>query len=205
MSRPPRIDIPGLAYHVFNRGAKQLPIFHEDEDRLEFIDWLVETRRRYAIEIEQYSLMTNHFHMLLRLHEGSMSRALKFFASRYAKWFNRKNNLSGHLFQGRFGSIPVQEDRYYTTVCRYIHLNAPKAGLVEFPEDYIWSNYANLIHGEKDPIATGGHILSYFGREEQTQRNNYKRFVEEGLTRPDPVTLPILQRMRAWGELPKKP
>jgi hypothetical protein len=57
MGRPPRIDIPGLVYHVFNRGVKQLPIFLDTEDRLEFIDWLIETRRRYAIDIEQYSLI----------------------------------------------------------------------------------------------------------------------------------------------------
>src|SRR5258706_492677 len=118
MGRPPRIDIPGLVYHVFNRGVKLLPIFHDEDDRFEFIDWLQETRRRYAIEIEHYALMTNHFHLLLRLHEGSLSRALKFALSRYAREFNQKNRLKGHAFQGRFGSIPVQEDRYYMTVSR---------------------------------------------------------------------------------------
>jgi putative transposase len=205
MGRPPRIDIPGLVYHVFNRGVKQLPIFHDVEDRLEFIDWFIETRRRYAIEIEQYSLMTNHFHLLLRLHEGSLARAIQYSLSRYAREFNRKNALLGHVFQGRYGSIPVQEDRYYTTVSRYIHLNAPKAGLVQNPEDYRWSNYANLIAGKPDPLASGGIILSYFGRDEQRQREGYRRFVQDGLLLPEPVSLKTLQRMRAWGEIPKRP
>src|SRR5216683_2274804 len=104
MGRPPRIDISGLVYHIFNRGVKKLPIFYDDEDRFEFIDWLQETRKRYAIEIEQYSLMTNHFHLLMRLHEGSLSRALKYALSRYAQGFNKKNEHTGHAFQGRFGS-----------------------------------------------------------------------------------------------------
>ncbi len=203
--RPPRIDIPGLVYHVFNRGVKKLPIFHDDEDRVEFIDWWRETKRRYAIEIEQYSLMTNHFHFLLRLHEGSISRALKYGLSRYARWFNRKNTLRGHVFQGRFGSIPVQEDRYYTTVSRYIHLNAERAGLVKLPEEYRWSNYGNLITGNSDPLATGGIILSYFGSGEERQREGYKRFVDEGIPLPDPVNIKVLQRMRSWGQLPKRP
>src|SRR5579872_4141954 len=197
--RPPRIDIPGLVYHVFNRGVKKLPIFHDDDDRFEFIDWWQETKRRYRIEIEQYSLMTNHFHMLLRLHEGSMSLAIKYALSRYAQRFNRKNHLTGHVFQGRFGSIPVQEDRYYTTVSRYIHLNAERAGLVLRPEDYRWSNYGNLISGQPDALATGGIVLSYFGSGDERQRAGYRRFVEEGLLLPNPVDLKTLQRMRAWG------
>ncbi len=204
MGRPPRIDIPGLVYHVFSRGVKQLPIFHDIEDRLEFIDWFLETRRRYSIEIEQYSLMTNHFHLLLRLHEGSLAQAMKYALSRYARGFNRKNELRGHAFQGRYGSIPVQEDRYYTTVSRYIHLNAPKAGIVQRPEEYRWSNYGSLITGQRDVLASGGIILSYFGREKHRQCEGYKQFVEDGLYLPEPVSLNLLQRMRTWGDIPKK-
>jgi REP element-mobilizing transposase RayT len=204
MGRPPRIDIPGLVYHVFNRGVKKLPIFHDDEDRLEFMDCLSELHKRYAMEIEQYSLMTNHFHFLLRLQEGSLSRAMKFLLSRYAYWFNRKNNHKGHAFQGRFGSIPVQEDRYYTTVSRYIHLNPVRAGIVQYPQEYRWSNYANLIAGRRDALASGGIVLSYFGRDPIQQRRGYQQFVEEGISQADPVEESVLGRMRAWGVLPRK-
>src|SRR5207302_10641540 len=183
---------------------KKLPIFQDDEDRFEFIGWLQETRKRYAIEIEQYSLMTNHFHLLLRLHEGSLSRAMKFALSRYARGFNLKNSQRGHAFQGRFGSIPVQEDRYYTIVSRYIHLNPVRAGIVKRPEDYRWSNYANLINGQPDKLASGGIVLAYFGRDEIQQRRGYQQFVEEGIGQPDPIQETALQRMRAWGALPRR-
>src|SRR5581483_11268074 len=82
MPRPTRIDVPGLIYHVINRGVKQLAIFHDDEDRLEFIDWLAQTQRRYPVEIQQYSLMTNHYHLLLKPLESSLSKLMQFFSSR---------------------------------------------------------------------------------------------------------------------------
>src|SRR5438132_10720895 len=109
MPRAPRIDVPGVVYHVINRGVKQLPLFHQDEDLHEFLDWLIETRRRYSVEIHHYSLMTNHYHLLLRPLESSLSRLMQYFSSRFAAWFNRKYSHSGHLFQGRFHSIPVEE------------------------------------------------------------------------------------------------
>jgi putative transposase len=205
MPRSPRIDIPGLVYHVTNRGIRRLPLFHDDQDRFEFLDWMQEARRRYAIEVEQYSLMTNHFHLLLRLHEGSLARAMKYSMSRYARFFNRKNGHTGHLFQDRYHSLPVQEDRYYTAVSRYIHLNAPKAGIVSKPEDYRWSNYADLIDGRSNPVATGGTILDYFGRDPQTQRARYRQFVEEDLRKDELVSHETLLRMRAWGSIPRPP
>jgi len=205
MPRPPRIDYPGLVYHVFNRGAKQLPIFHDEEDRLVFLGWMDEMKRRSAIEIEHYSLMTNHYHLLLRLHDGSLSKAFQHTMGCYARWFNWKYRLSGHLFQGRFRSIPVEVDRYYLTVVRYIQLNAVKAGIVLKPEDYRWSNYARLIRGEKDELATGGMILDFWNAPEENQRLGYRRFAEDGISLPDPVSEKVLRRMRAWGAIPQKP
>ena len=66
-------------------------------------------------------------------------------------------------------------------------------------------NYGNLITGNSDPLATGGIILSYFGSGEERQREGYKRFVDEGIPLPDPVNIKVLQRMRSWGQLPKRP
>lgn len=206
MPRAPRIDVPGQIYHVINRGVKQLAIFHDDEDRLEFIDWLKETRRRYPLEIHRYSLMTNHYHLLVRPFE-SLSRTMQFFSSRFAAWFNRKYRHSGHLFQGRFHSILVDKDSYYTTVCRYIDLNAVRAGIVSRPEDYRWCNYRSTIEGTSDPIADGGFVLDFFGSDPAMQRVRYRRFVEESMTKPEPITHEILLRMRSWGKLvlPKFP
>ena len=203
MPRAPRINIPNLIYHVVNRGVQQGPLFHDDADRLEFIDWLRETRRRYPIDVHQYSLMTNHYHLLLQPLETTLSTTMQFFASRFAFFFNKKYRHTGHLFQGRFHSLPVQVDSYYTTVCRYIALNAVRAGIVKRPEDYPWCNYGRLIQGTPDPLASGGIILDFFGGNPALQRARFQKFVEEAIPRQEPITHKILLRMRSWGAPPK--
>jgi putative transposase len=200
MPQAPRINVPGLVYHVINRGVKQLPIFHDDEDRLEFLDWLKETGCKYPLEIHHYSLMTNHYHLLLRPLE-SLSRMMQFFSSRFAVWINKKYRHSGHLFQSRFHSIPVEEDNYYKIVSAYIHLNAPRAGIVTRPEDYRWSNYRNVVEGRIDPVATGGVLLDYFGSDPDMQRLRYRKFVDERILKPEPINHQILLRMRSWGKI----
>ncbi len=200
MPRAPRINVPDLVYHVINRGVKQLAIFHDDEDRLEFIDWLKDTGRKYPVEFHQYSLMTNHYHLLIRPLED-LSKLMQFFSSRFATWFNKKYRHTGHLFQGRFHSIPVEQDSYYTTVSRYIHLNAVRAGIVQRPEDYRWCNYRNLVEGKVDPLADGSLILDYFGVDPLIRIEKYRQFVEEAINKPEPVTHQTLLRMRSWGKL----
>lgn len=204
MPRGLRINEPDLVYHVLNRGVKQLPIFHDDEDRSEFLDWLRDTKRKYPVEVHQFALMTNHYHFLLRPLEACLSSLMQCFTSRFAVWFNRKYRHSGHAFEGRFHSIPVQEDRYYTTVSRYIHLNPVRAGIVSRPEDYRWSNYADLLAGENNPHATGGLVLDYFGTDPIYQRLRYREFVESVLDKPEPLTHRMLLKMRSWGQLPIK-
>ena len=127
---------------------------------------------------------------------------MQYFGSRFASWINRKYKHSGHFFQGRFHSIPVEEDRYYVTVSQYIHLNAVRAGIVQRPEDYRWCNYGNLIEGIKDPIANGGLVLDYFGSDPTIQRARYRAFVEEAIEKHEPITHRVLLRMRSWGRLP---
>jgi hypothetical protein len=87
-------------------------------------------------------------------------------------------------------------------VSRYIHLNAPKAGIVERPEDYRWSNYADLVEGRKNLIATGGTILEYFGNEAEIQRLRYRQFVEDDLQKAEWVSHQTLLKMRTWGMIP---
>jgi REP element-mobilizing transposase RayT len=201
--RAPRIAIPNLIYHVVNRGIQKGPLFHDDADRHEFIDWLQETRRHHPFDIHHYSLMTNHYHLLIQPLEASLSKIMQYFASRFAFFFNKKYRHTGHLFQARFHSLPVQVDRYYKVVCRYIALNAVRAGIVEKPEDYPWCNYGRLIEGVHDPLASGGMILDYFGSEPQIQRERYQRFVEEVINQHEPISYKTLLRMRSWGALPK--
>lgn len=128
---------------------------------------------------------------------------MQWFKRRFSSWLNLKYNRVGHSFQGRFHSIPVEKDTYFTTVARYIHLNPVRAGIVQRPEEFPWSNYARLIHGERDPLVEPGFLLDYFGKDKSTQVEGYKRFVEDGILKPELITLSHLYRMRSWGTLPR--
>jgi REP element-mobilizing transposase RayT len=193
-----------LVYHVTNRGVRRLPIFLDDSDRQQFLRLLRRTQDRFPFRLHAYCLMTTHYHLLLQTIDVSLSTTMHYFKTLFAGWFNRQYGHAGHVFQGRFHSLPVEEDAYFTTVSRYIHLNPVRAGMAQRPEDYPWSNYGRLIRGEADPLVDPRFLLGYFlGEDRGRQREKYRRFVEAGLEKPETVTEHALQRMRSWGRLPE--
>jgi putative transposase len=201
MPRPLRIAEPGIIYHLTNRGVKRLPIFHADEDRLDFLRLLNITNERYPFVLHAYCLMNNHYHLLLQPLRHSLSLIMQYFNSRYARRFNRRQGQSGHVFQARFHSLPVQTDAYLTVVSRYIHLNPYRAGMVTRPQDFVWSNYAAMIGGKADRWADPSFVLGYFGKDVAQQRAGYQRFVEDGMTRPEPIDHQVLLKMASWGTI----
>lgn len=94
----------------------------------------------------------------------------------YAKYFNNKYNYIGHLFQERYGSEIVMNDRYMLETSRYIHLNPVRANMVEKPEKYLWSSYSMYIGEKKEKLITTKEVLSYFKK--GNERELYKQFVE---------------------------
>jgi hypothetical protein len=146
--------------------------------------------------------MTNHFHLLIQPINSSLSKMMQWFKRTYSAWLNLKYSRVGHSFQGRFHSIPVETDAYFTTVSRYIHLNPVRAGIVQRPEEYPWSNYQRLLRYERDPLVDTQFLLDYFGQGGSDPVVGYKRFVDDQIDKPEPITLPVLYRMRSWGAPP---
>ena len=202
MPRPPRIDVPSLTYHLTNRGVKKLPVFFDDEDRQRFLRLLLIVREQLPFVIQDYSLMTNHFHLLIKPLGTSLSEIMQYFTSRYAYWFNRKYGHVGHAFQSRFHSIPVQTDAYLAEVCAYIDLNAPRAGMVLRPEDYAWCGYRSIITGTVSPIVEASELLGLFSDNEDRARILYQQFVNERLGKPESLTQEKLLKKRSWGTMP---
>src|SRR5436190_4972379 len=85
--------------------------------------------------------MTNHFHLIVQTPEANLSRGMHWLNTKYVVWFNRRYQRSGHLFGGRFKAFLIDKEAYFTTVLRYVALNAVRAKMVERPEDYRWSSY----------------------------------------------------------------
>jgi REP element-mobilizing transposase RayT len=151
MSRAWRIEYPGALYHVLSRGNERRGIFVDDDDRRMFLDTLGEMAERFESDIAAYVLMGNHYHLLLRTRRANLSKSMQWFGVTYTNRFNSLNSHSGHLFQGRFKSMIVQNDAYLLRLSYYIHRNPVRAGMVDRLSDYRWSSYANYAYGKKAP------------------------------------------------------
>ena len=112
------------------RGINQQQIFEDEEDNLRFLETLFKYKQQCGYEIYAYCLMGNHVHILLKEGKEDLTLVLKRIAGSYVYWYNWKYHRSGHLFQDRFKSEPVENDIYFLTVIRYIHQNPVKAGVI---------------------------------------------------------------------------
>ena len=149
MARPVRMNYPDTFYHVLSRGNERKDIFRLQEDYKRFKETIGRMVKRFDIEIHGYVLMSNHYHLLIRTRQGNLSRAIQWLGLTYSMWFNRRYDRSGHLFQGRFKSFIIENDRYFAAMCLYIHRNPIRAGIVENPSDYPWSSYPAYMYHEK--------------------------------------------------------
>jgi len=110
-----------------------------------FLDIVATCKDISGFVLHGYCLLSNHFHLLIEQRMEPLAQIMKRIETRYAMWFNRKYGRSGHLFQDRFASEPVQEDAYFLTALRYIHQNPVKARIVSMPKDYRWSSMADYL------------------------------------------------------------
>jgi REP element-mobilizing transposase RayT len=129
MARPLRIERPGGRYHVTARGNERKAVYRDDTDRFHFLELLSEATERFGIRIHAYVLMDNHFHQLLETPEANLSRAMQWLNVSYSVWFNRRHKRVGHLFQGRFKSLVI-EDEYTEQPVRQGVLERPWDRLV---------------------------------------------------------------------------
>jgi len=151
MARQWRIEYPGALYHVLSRGNNGQNIFISDHDRRVFLDLMEDLTERFSIEIYAYVLMGNHYHILLKTKESNLSKSMQWFGTIYTRRFNIKNGRIGHLFQGRFKSIIVENDACLFRLSCYIHRNPLRAGFVKRLSDYRWSSYRFYAYGNKTP------------------------------------------------------
>jgi putative transposase len=123
---------------------------------------LEKTREKYPFYLHTYCLMTNHVHLQLETIDVKPGKIMNYLHSLYASYFNTKYELTGHLFQGRYGAELIDSFDYELDVSKYIHLNPFEAEMVEKPEDYPWSSCRAYVFQEKNPHIRTDRILSFF-------------------------------------------
>ena len=179
MSRAWRIEYEGAYYHLLSRGNEGGDIFKEAKDRIIFLDTIGEMSERFEIDVHAYVLMDNHYHLLVRTRQANLKKAMHWFGTAYTQRFNRRHFRSGHLFQGRYKSIIVQNDAYLLQLSYYIHRNPLRAGIVKRLVDYHWSSYRFYGYGKKPPdwLSTA-LILSHF-KGQQDRHKSYREKVQK--------------------------
>ena len=143
--------IPGVPHHVTQRGNRREPIFFEPGDEALYLDLMSARLKRHGVACWAYCLMPNHVHFILTpADEAGLARAVGEAHRRYTAFVGARGRWTGHLFQGRFGSVAMDED-HLIAAFRYVALNPVRAGLVNAPADWAWSSVGAHIAGESTP------------------------------------------------------
>jgi len=141
MPRIPRGEFAGYCYHVLNRGNGRARVFHTDADYRAFIQLLALAKHRFAVSVLAFCLMPNHFHVVLQPPDNSvLSRFMQWWLTAHVRRHHRRHRTSGHLWQGRFKSFPIQGDEHLLTVIHYVLRNPVRAGLVDHHGEWPWSS-----------------------------------------------------------------
>lgn len=129
MPRKLRIEYAGATYHIISRGNYRKDLFVQKGSAEAFERTIFETVKRCGWELYAYVIMSNHYHLALRTPEPNLVAGMKWLQSTFATRFNRFHKERGHVFQGRYKSLLVTEDRPLLGLIDYIHLNPVRAGL----------------------------------------------------------------------------
>ena len=178
MSRQLRKKSGTGIYHVMLRGINRQDIFEDEEDYKQMITVLkAMTDRHDESGLRQpplctfyaYCLMSNHIHLLVQERQDGISDVVKRIGVTYAHYFNKKYGRSGHLFQDRFRSEPVDSIDYFLILLRYIHQNPLKAGLVKEVGAYPWSSWKDYETDDVNSICITKAVFSRIPKDDLTE------------------------------------
>ena len=151
MGKPPRLQIAGGIYHVTARGNTRAAIFLDEFDYADFLRFLATAVAEHGWICHSYCLIPNHYHALIETPEPNLAAGMHALNGRYARWFNRRYARYGHVFQGPYGAVLLQDDDHLLEVCRYIALNPVRTGLARAPADWPWSSHGALAGSTEAP------------------------------------------------------
>lgn len=207
MPRQARIDAPGALHHIICRGIERRPVFKNNDDRTDFVRRLSLLLPQTSTRCYAWSLLPNHFHLLLKTGKVPVSNVMHRLLTGYATGFNRRHVRHGHLFQNRYKSILCQEETYLLELIRYIHLNPYRAGQVTSLEElanYPWCGHGHLLGKGGAEWQVRVEILKLFGEKLSTARQNYAEFVADGIARgkrPDLIGGGLIRSAGGWQNL----
>jgi len=200
MPRTARKKSKSGIYHIVLRGINRQTVFEEEEDTTKFLQTLADYKEKSGYKIYAYCLMGNHIHLLLKEEKEELGVIMRRIGASYVYWYNWKYKRCGHLFQDRYKSEAVEDERYFLTVVRYIHQNPLKAGIVKDVGAYKWSSFwefasttgdsyigwqkhqlqkpSPVIDIEKNKIIDIDFVLGLFSKDRKKAIDAFKAFHE---------------------------
>jgi putative transposase len=163
MTRIARLVVPGLPHHVTQRGNRSELTFFHDGDYALYLELLAAASKKAGAEIWAYCLMPNHVHAIISPSDpDGLRRTFADLHRRYTSLINARHGWTGHLWQGRFGSVVMDEDSLLDAA-RYVSLNPVRARLVTRPQDWPWSSVRAHLAGVDDSVVSVAPVLSRVG------------------------------------------
>jgi putative transposase len=192
VARHPRLEAPGLAFHVIQRGNNRAACFLADSDRYRYLQYLGNAALRFGCAIHAYVLMPNHVHLLVTpARPGALANMMQDLGRRYVRVFNDAHRRTGTLWEGRYKSCLVDSERYLLVCHRYIELNPVRAGIIREPAAYLWSSHRHYALGVSNPIVSHHPVFERLGREATEQRAEFLMLFRDAM---EPQ---LLERIRA--------
>ena len=163
MPRLARVIVPDTPHHITQRGNRRQQTFFTDGDYRAFLRMAAEEFAKARVEVWSYCLMPNHVHLIVLPRDTrGLATAMHRIQLSYALRINSRQAWTGHFWQGRFASYPMDDD-YLAACVRYVGLNPVRAGLVAHARDWPWSSARAHLHGAKDPLITPAPVWERFG------------------------------------------
>ena len=161
MARQKRVKSETGIYHVMLRGINKQQVFFDEDDYYLFINTLSKVKTISGFNLYAYCIMNNHIHLLIQEGEEPLAKIFMRIGDSFIYRYNRKYDRIGGVFQGRFKSIPVNDDEYFISVLRYIHQNPVNAGIVRECSEYKFSSYNEYF--KNNSFVNTGFALELIG------------------------------------------
>jgi len=194
MPRVNRVDVGDQIYHVLNRANARAQVFDNDNDYQLFESILEEAQEKFDMRILAYSIMPNHWHLVLYpKDDGDLSNFMSWLSNTHTKrWHSVKKTIGqGHLYQGRYKSFLCQDDNYFLTLVRYVERNPKKANLVKKAEEWKWGSVWRRVNGTTKqkkllhewPVSRPKNYLTYLN---EPQGEGEEKAIQNSILRSSP-------------------
>ena len=201
MARLPRMSVPGKIHHIMAHAIDGLELFRDKQDRREFLRLFAEGLKRTRFRCYGWSLMDNHYHLVVRTNDLHLCELMRTLNSCYARYYNKKYGRRGYLFRERYRSVVCSDMKSAMRLLRYVHLNPVKAGMVHSLKELAWcpwTGHAALMGTMTNDFQDASAVLGWFGDTPAKARQRYEAFVHKKLQEEDDAEFEqLIQRSNA--------